>query len=125
MPDLFFISKTLALTIHRQQIECFGGTQGIRDEALLESALGAAQQTWHYSGNIFQTAAQYCYLLANNHPFLDGNKRAAAACMLVFLVANHQQPAMDSTQLYEWVINVATRQLSRDELADLLKQHCK
>lgn len=110
MPDLFFISKTLALTIHRQQIERFGGTQGIRDESLLESALGAAEQTWHYSGDIFQTAAQYCYSLANNHPFL---------------AANHKQPAMDNTQLYEWVINVATRQLSRNELADLLEQHCK
>lgn len=125
MPQLFFISKTLALQIHSQQIERFGGTQGIRDDALLESALGAAQQPWHYSGDIFQTAAQYCYSLANNHPFLDGNKRAAAASMLVFLAANHKQPAMDNTQLYVWVIDVATRQLSRDELADLLKQHCK
>ncbi|NOV31234.1 type II toxin-antitoxin system death-on-curing family toxin [Methylomonas sp. ZR1] len=125
MPELFFISKTLALTIHRQQIEHFGGTLGIRDEALLESALGAARQTWHYSGDIFQTAAQYCYSLANNHPFLDGNKRVAAACMLVFLTANRKQPAMDNPQLYEWVISVATRQLSRDELAELLKQHCK
>lgn len=119
------MSKTLALTIHRQQIERFGGTQGIRDEALLESALGAARQIWHYSGDIFQTAAQYCYSLANNHPFLDGNKRAPAACMLVFLAANRKQPAMDNPQLYEWVISVATRQLSRDELAELLKQHCK
>ena len=84
MAELFFISKTLALAIHRQQIERFGGTQGIRDEALLESALGAARQTWHYSRDIFQTAAQYCYSIANNHPFLDGNKRVAAACMLVF-----------------------------------------
>jgi death-on-curing protein len=124
MPDLFFISKTLAINIHRQQIECFGGTQGIRDETLLESALGAAQQTWHYSGDIFHTAAQYCYSLANNHPFLDGNKRVAAACMLVFLAANHKRPAIDNTQLYDWVINVATRQLSRDELADLLRQYC-
>ncbi len=100
------------------------GTHGIRDETLLESALGAAQQTWHYSGDIFQTAAQYCYSLANNHPFLDGNKRAAAACMLVFLAANRKQPAMDNNQLYEWVINVATRQTSRNDLADFLKQYC-
>lgn len=125
MPKLFFISKTLALQIHRQQIERFGGTQGIRDEALLESALGAAQQTWHYSGDIFQTAAQYCHSVANNHPFLDGNKRTAAACMLVFLAANSKQPAMDNTQLYEWVIGIATRQLSRNDLADLLKQYYK
>ncbi len=124
MAELFFISKALALQIHRQQIERFGGTLGIRDEALLESALGAAQQTWHYSGDIFQTAAQYCYSLANNHPFLDGNKRVAAACMLVFLVANEKQPAMDNAQLYDWVINTATRQVSREDLAGFLKKHC-
>ncbi len=124
MAQLFFISKSLALQIHSQQIERFGGTLGIRDEALLESALGAAQQTWHYSGDIFQTAAQYCYSLANNHPFLDGNKRVAAACMLVFLVANQKQPTMDNTQLYDWVINTATRQVSREDLADFLKRHC-
>ncbi len=125
MPELFFISKALALAIHEQQIDRFGGTQGIRDEALLESALGSAQQTWHYSGgDIFQAAAQYCYSLANNHPFLDGNKRVAAACMLVFLAANHKQPAMGNAQLYEWVINIATRQLSRQDLAEFLRQHC-
>ncbi|OAI12020.1 hypothetical protein A1507_19440 [Methylomonas koyamae] len=124
MAKLFFISKSLALQIHSQQIARFGGALGIRDEALLESALGAAQQTWHYSGDIFQTASQYCYSLANNHPFLDGNKRVAAACMLVFLVANQKQPNLDSDQLYEWVINMATRQVNREDLADFLKQHC-
>jgi death-on-curing protein len=67
MSALFFISKTLALTIHKQQVDRFGGIQGLRDEALLESALGAAQQTWHYSSDIFQTAAQYCFSLAGNH----------------------------------------------------------
>lgn len=88
MTDLFFISKSLALIMHSQQIDRFGGDSGLRDAALLESALGAARQTWHYTGDLFQTAAQYCYSIANNHPFVDGNKRTAAACMLVFLVAN-------------------------------------
>ena len=80
----FFITKSLALQIHQQQIDRFGGASGLRDEAMLESALGAALQSWHYTADIFHTAAQYCYSLANNHPFIDGNKRTAAACMLVF-----------------------------------------
>lgn len=124
MPDLFFISKSLAIEIHRQQVERFGGALALRDEALLESALGAAQQTWHYTGDIFQTAAQYCYSIINNHPFLDGNKRTATACMLVFLVANHQSPTMSNALLYERVINVTTNQCTRSELADFLKKHC-
>jgi len=125
MTLLFFISQPLALKIHQQQIERFGGIEGIRDNNLLESALGAAQQTWNYTQDVYESAAQYCYSIAHNHPFLDGNKRTAAACMLVFLVKNHIKPMMNNTQLYDWVIAVATNQLQRTELAELLKLHCE
>ena len=125
MTLLFFISKPLALKIHQQQIERFCGIEGIRDNNLLESALGAALQTWNYTQDVYESAAQYCYSIAHNHPFLDGNKRTAAACMLVFLVKNHIKPMMNNTQLYDWVIAVATNQLQRTELAELLKLHCE
>ena len=125
MTPLFFISKPLALKIHQQQIERFGGIEGITDNNLLESALGAAQQTWNYTQDVYESAAQYCYSIAHNHPFLDGNKRTAAACMLVFLVKNHIKPMMNNTQLYDWVIAVATNHLQRTELAELLKLHCE
>ena len=121
---MFFISKTLALAIHQQQIERFGGSPLLRDEALLESALGAAEQTWHYTQDIYQAAAQYCYSIARNHPFVDGNKRLAAACMLVFLAANQKQALMTNAELYDWVIKAATNELSREQLAHLLKQGC-
>ncbi len=125
MTLLFFISKPLALKIHQQQIERFGGLAGIRDNNLLESALGAPQQTWNYTQDIYESAAQYCYSIAHNHPFLDGNKRTAAACMLVFLVKNHIIPMMNNAQLYDWVIKVATNHMQRTELAELLKLHCE
>ena len=125
MAELFFISKSLALKIHQQQVERFGGLLALRDEGLLESALGAAQQTWHYTQDIFQTAAQYCYSLAHNHPFVDGNKRVAAACMLVFLMSNGYKPVMSNAELYDWVIQVVTNQLSREQLAELLKNACE
>jgi len=121
---VFFITKTLALKIHQQQIERFGGSPLIRDEVLLELALGAAEQTWHYTQDIYQSAAQYCYSIALNHPFVDGNKLVAAACMLVFLVANQKQPLMTNAKLYEWVIKAVTNELSREQLAELLKQRC-
>ena len=125
MTPLFFISKPLALKIHQQQIERFGGIEGIRDNNLLESALGAAQQTWNYTQDVYENAAQYCYSIAHNHPFLDGNKRMAAACMLVFLVKNHIKPMMNNAQLYDWIIAVATNLMQRTELAKLLKLHCE
>ena len=52
---IFFISKSLASKIHSRQVESFGGADGVRDHALLESALGAAQQTWHYTQDIYET----------------------------------------------------------------------
>ena len=125
MTLLFFISKPLALKIHQQQIERFGGLAGIRDNNLLESALGAAHQTWNYTQDVYESAAQYCYSIAHNHPFLDGNKRMAAACMLVFLVKNHIKPMMNNAQLYDWIIAVATNLMQRTELAKLLKLHCE
>lgn len=115
----------MALKIHQQQIERFGGLAGIRDNNLLESALGAPQQTWNYTQDIYESAGQYCYSIAHNHPFLDGNKRTAAACMLVFLVKNHIKPTMNNARLYDWVIAVATNHMQRTELAKLLKLHCE
>lgn len=116
-----FPSKQAVLLVHRQQIERFGGASGLRDEALLESALGAAEHCWHYGGDLHQTAAQYGYSLANNHPFIDGNKRVAAAVMLIFLVLNQMRPRLTAEQLYEWTMAIATGQLSRDELAERLR----
>ena len=91
---------------------------------MLESALGAPRQTWDYTQDIYQSAAQYCYSIANNHPFLDGNKRTATACMLVFLVKNGIKPMISNTDLYAWVIAITTNAMKRDELAELLKIHC-
>ena len=123
MAELFFINKSLALKMHQQQVERFGGLSGVRDNGLLESALGAAQQTWHYTQDIYETAAQYCYSIANNHPFLDGNKRTATACMFVFLVKNGIRPTISNALLYDTVIAVTTNAMQRTELAVLLEQH--
>lgn len=123
MNKLFFIKKSLALKIHEQQVQRFGGGDGVRDEKLLESALGAAQHTWHYTDNIYDSAAQYCYSITSNHPFLDGNKRTATACMLVFLVKNGVQLGISNASLYDMVISTTTNTIERDELAHLLKKN--
>ncbi len=120
-----FIKLDGALAIHREQITIFGGTHGLRDQTLLESALDQAQQTFRYTDGLFEAAAQYCVSIARNHPFLDGNKRVAAACMLVFLVLNKIEPAMASAELFEWTMQVAIGKLNRADLAELLRQHSR
>lgn len=120
-----FIGLEAALAIHHEQIQVFGGTHGLRDQALLESALGQAEQTFAYTRSLFETAAQYCISIAGNHPFLDGNKRMAAACMLTFLVLNRREPTMSSAELFEWAMRVAVRDLGRTELAKLLRRHSR
>jgi len=121
MTDIFFISDSLALKIHQQQVNRFGGINGIRDQNLLASALGAPRQTWDYTQDIYQSAAQYCFSIANNHPFLDGNKRTATACMLIFLVKNGLKPTMSNDDLYQWVIEITINKMQRDELAEHLR----
>jgi len=120
-----FIKLDGALAIHREQITIFGGTHGLRDQTLLESALDQAEQTFRYTDDLFEAAAQYCFSIARNHPFLDGNKRVAAACMLVFLLLNKIEPAMTSAELFEWTMQVAIGKLSRADLAELLRQHSR
>ena len=77
--------------MHRELIAAHGGSDGIRDEGLLDSALKAPFQT--FAGqplipSIQQKAARLCYGLVMNHPFVDGNKRAGAHIMLTFLAIN-------------------------------------
>ena len=120
-----FIGLDGALAIHHDQINAFGGTHGLRDQGLLESALGQAQNTYLYTNDVFEAAAQYCVSIAKNHPFLDGNKRIAAACMLTFLVLNRIEPTSTSAQLFDWTMQVAIGKLDRQGLAVLLREHSK
>lgn len=74
---------------HRTQISRFGGPSGIRDLGMLESALARPQNLWHYgSPSIFEMAAAYAFGIAQNHPFIDGNKRTAFVVSATFLELN-------------------------------------
>ena len=120
-----FLTPEAVLVIHYDQINTFGGSQGLRDRGLLESALGQARQTYEYTEDIYEAAAQYCVSLAKNHPFVDGNKRTAADSMLTFLVLNGIEPTLTNEQLFEWTLRVAISKLDRPALAALLKEHSR
>ena len=120
-----FLSLEAALFIHREQIEAHGGAHGLRDQNGLESALGAAEQTFAYTGSLHEAAAQYLVSLSRNHPFLDGNKRIAAACMLVFLDLNGIKAAFGPADLFEWTMEVAVGALKREALAERLRRQSR
>ena len=77
------------VAMHTEQLALFGGPSGIRDQGLLESVVARPLNQWHYEqSGLPELAAAYAFGLARNHPFIDDNKRAAFAAMMVFLRLN-------------------------------------
>ena len=90
MKEPTWILPEVVTSVHQMLLAEHGGALGIRDAALLESALNRPRQRFEYANNpsIFDLAASYCYGLANNHPFIDGNKRIALTISVMFLEIN-------------------------------------
>jgi death-on-curing protein len=120
-----FIEKEMVLAIHVRQLEKFGGTPGLRDAGLLDSALAQPQATFACEllhPTIAEQAAAYLYHLAMNHPFIDGNKRTAFAVMDTFLRVNGYSLTLKDEQAYDLVLQVVERKLDKAGLiAELAK----
>ena len=120
-----FMTRDDVLSIHADQIESFGGTVGLRDEGLLDSAL--AQPKVSFAGELLhktiaEQAAAYLYHLAMNHPFVDGNKRTAFAVMDVFLRVNGYRLAVTDDDAYMLVLRLVRKELDKAGLVDELVQ---
>ncbi|MBK4729626.1 type II toxin-antitoxin system death-on-curing family toxin [Oxynema sp. CENA135] len=125
MPIPNFLTRADALLLHADQIESFGGTPGLRDEGLLDSALAQPQATFageFLHSTIPEQAAAYLYHLAMNHPFIDGNKRTAFAVMDTFLRVNGYSLTLTDEQAYELVLRVVKGQLNKAGLLAELKR---
>ncbi|GAB4478480.1 MAG: type II toxin-antitoxin system death-on-curing family toxin [Elainellaceae cyanobacterium] len=119
-----FLSIADVLVIHADQIDSFGGSPGVRDRGLLESALAQPQATFgseFLHATIAQQAAAYLYHLAMNHPFIDGNKRTAFAAMDAFLRLNGFLLSFTDEESYRLVIRAVEGALSKDEVAEILQ----
>ena len=91
MSGIVFLTLAEAVEIHFDQIKRYGGQCGIRDMGLLESSLAMPEAAFggeFLHRSIFEMAAAYAFHICRNHPFVDGNKRTALACTLVFLELN-------------------------------------
>ena len=89
MSEPNWITKDQTIRMHAEQLAAFGGPAGLRDEGMLESALGRPQNKWAFGETDYAVlAAAYAFGIARNHPFVDGNKRAAFLVMMTFLRKN-------------------------------------
>jgi death-on-curing protein len=111
--------------IHAEAIRLFGGLGGVRDRALLESAVAAPQATFGGESvfmDIIEVAAAYLFYLCRNHPFLDGNKRAALGACIVFLRLNGREPVADGSTWEALTLEVADGRLDRHKATARLRR---
>jgi death-on-curing protein len=123
--DCFHLTIEIVREIHYQAVKIFGGLQGIRDEALLASAVFAPQSSFGGKSpyvDLVDIAAAYLFYLGRNHPFLDGNKRTAMAAAVVFLRVNGFDPAADSDDWERLVLDVASGKIDREQTTRRLRK---
>ena len=121
-------NKKLIIAIHDRQLAEHGGTSGLRDETLLESALARPQQLHAYgepSPDLADLAASLAYGLAKNHPFLDGNKRTAFVACRVFLRLNEADYIATAEEKFLTFLQLSEGALSEDELACWLRERIR
>ena len=123
--DCLHLTLEIVLEIHAEAIAQFGGSTGLRDRALLESAIAAPQASFGGVSPLTDTidvAAAYLFYLCSNHPFVDGNKRVALGSCLVFLRLNGIEPMPDGEDWENLTLAVAAGVIGRDEVAKKLRK---
>jgi death-on-curing protein len=120
-----WIEKPLVLAIHNRQLAEHGGGGGVRDIALLDSALARPKQLLAYDDprpDLAALAASVAFGLARNHPFVDGNKRTAAVACETFILLNGGELVADDLALYPVYIALSEGSLSESGLAAWLRE---
>jgi death-on-curing protein len=111
------------LYLHDQSLERFGGSAGIREPGLVESALGSAQNAfWYGRGDLFDVAAAYAFHIAQSQAFTDGNKRTGASAAIAFLRINQVRFPKDDGSVYRAMIEIAEKRLDKPGLAETLRR---
>ena len=120
------LTKAQIIKLHRLLIQEMGGSKGVRDEGLLDSALHAPFQTFE-GEDLYKTvqakAAKLAFLLINNHPFIDGNKRTGILAMLAFLEINGIEIKCRDDEVVSLGLGVADGSISNKGLLDWIIEH--
>ena len=118
MTEPEWLTVDLVLAIHDEQLREFGGPAGLRDAGALESALGRARNRWAYEGgDLPRLAAAYGFGIARNHPFVDGNKRAALLAIIAFLGLNDVEFTASEAEAVVMIRDLAAGVIDEDVLA--------
>ena len=126
--DCFHLTVEMVLEIHTEAIRRFGGSDGVRELALLESAVAAPQASFGGQSpyaDIPEVAAACLFYLCQNHPFMEGNKRTALGACLVFLRLNDAEPPADGPQWAEITLAVASSKLDREQTTHRIRKLLK
>lgn len=121
---IIWIKRALALAIHERQVSEHGGDPGVRDEALLESALARPQQLQAHGDpppDLAGLAASLAFGIARNHPFVDGNKRTAHVCYRAFLAMNDVELLASDEEKYLRMLSLAEGSLDEGGFAEWLQ----
>ncbi|MCI0342299.1 MAG: type II toxin-antitoxin system death-on-curing family toxin [Planctomycetales bacterium] len=127
MPPLF-LELDKVLEIHRDQIERYGGTPGVRQMDLLESAIGmprAGMSGRYFHADLFEMAAAYLFHIVSNHPFVDGNKRVGAMAAYAFLRLNGWKLRAPEAPFEALVRSTAEGRTEKAILASFLREHSR
>ena len=126
--NCFHLAVEIVGEIHAEALAAFGGSAGVREPALLESAVAAPQASVGGNspyGDLVEVAAAYLYYLCKNHPFVDGNKRTALGACLVFLRLNGMEPKPDGAAWEKMTFAIAASEVDRDETTLRLRKLVK
>jgi death-on-curing protein len=122
-----WLSRQALELLHSESISEHGGTDGLRDEGLFESALARPQNLHAYEGvtEVSRLAASYAFGLAKNHAFVDGNKRVAFIAAALFLRLNGYRLVADQAEATLVILSVASSAFDEMALADWIRKHIK
>lgn len=123
-----FLTVPMVLRIHEDQIQRYGGSPGVRDMGLLESAVAMPQAGFggqYLHTDIFEMAAATLFHIVKNHPFVDGNKRAGAMAAYAFLGLNGTGLDAPETAFGDLVLAVAEGKASKSAVAEFFRKHAR
>ena len=125
---MLFLTLDDIIESHQNQIDTYGGSHGIRDIGLLESAIAQPEASFggqYLHADIFEMAAAYIYHLVMNHPFVDVNKRVGLEAALIFLEINNENLKASDQELVDLVLKTTVGQVGKREIAEFFRSHCE
>ncbi len=126
MKEPAWVPYDFVLALHEDLLAGFGGATGIRDEGLLESALGRPHHLFAYEKpDLFILAAAYISGLVRNHPFIDGNKRTAFMVGYSFLSRNGKELNASEPEATAIIVDLASRKITEEDLVAWLRLNCE